>query len=89
MDTFFSLLEREKHAAVRAVLGHWMFVYVHPYSDGNGRMARFLMNVMLASGGYSWRIITMETRDQYMSALETASIENDIKPFAMFLAEGL
>lgn len=89
MDTFFTLLEQEEHAAVRAVLGHWMFVYIHPYSDGNGRMARFLMNVMLASGGYPWRIITLDTRDRYMSALETASIEYDIKPFATFLAEGL
>jgi len=89
MDTFFSLLEEEEHAAVRAVLGHWMFVYVHPYSDGNGRMARFLMNVMLASGGYPWRIITLDTRDRYMDALETASIDYDIKPFATFLAEGL
>jgi hypothetical protein len=36
---------------VPAVLGHWLFGYIHPYPDGNGRIARFLMNVMLASGG--------------------------------------
>jgi Fic family protein len=36
---------------VRAVLGHQLFGYIHPYPDGNGRMARFLMNVLLASGG--------------------------------------
>jgi len=32
---------------VRAVLGHWPFGYIHPYLDGNGRMARFLMNAIL------------------------------------------
>jgi hypothetical protein len=38
-------------AGVRVVLGHFIFVYIHPYMDGNGRMGRFLMNVMLAGGG--------------------------------------
>ena len=52
MPAYFDLLEKESAPAVRAVLGHWMFGYIHPYPDGNGRMARFLMNVMLASGGY-------------------------------------
>ena len=48
----FELLENEIEPSVRAVLGHWLFGYIHPYPDGNGRIARFLMNVMLASGGY-------------------------------------
>jgi hypothetical protein len=39
---------------------HWLFGYVHPYPDGNGRMARFLMNAMLASGGYPWTVIRVE-----------------------------
>jgi hypothetical protein len=52
MPAFFSLLKDEKNPAVKAVLGHFFFVYIHPYVDGNGRMGRFLMNVMLVSGGY-------------------------------------
>jgi Fic family protein len=32
--------------------------------DGNGRISRFLMNVMLASGGYSWMIIPVEFRNE-------------------------
>jgi len=86
MPTFFELLTAEKEAAVRAVLGHFIFVYIHPYMDGNGRMGRFLMNVMLASGGYPWTVIPVEERDTYMQALEAASIANDIQPFAKFLA---
>ena len=53
MPVLFDLLEEETNASVRVVLGHFIFVYLHPYFDGNGRIARFLMNAMLASGGVS------------------------------------
>jgi Fic family protein len=87
MPAFFSLLEDEKEPAVRAVLGHFFFVYIHPYIDGNGRMGRFLMNVMLAGGGYPWTVIPLETRNDYMAALEEASVRRNIEPFSRFLAE--
>lgn len=87
MNTFFELLIAEKNAAVRVVLGHFIFVYIHPYMDGNGRIARFLMNLMLASGGYQWTVIPVEQRDLYMQSLETASATGDIVPFARFLGK--
>jgi fido (protein-threonine AMPylation protein) len=87
MPTLFELLAEEENPAVRLVLGHFMFVYIHPYIDGNGRMGRFLMNVMLASGGYPWTIIPVEQRKTYMAALESASVDNDIIPFTEFLAK--
>jgi hypothetical protein len=86
MPLFFELLREETHPAVRVVLGHFVFVYIHPYVDGNGRMGRFLMNVMLASGGYPWTIIPVQKRDDYMQSLEAASVHQDIKPFAEFVA---
>jgi Fic family protein len=67
------------------VLGHFVFVYIHPYMDGNGRVARFLMNVMMASGGYPWTVISIEDRNAYVEALERASVGEDIAPFADFL----
>jgi hypothetical protein len=85
MPALFDLLEAEAEPAVRVVLGHFVFVYIHPYMDGNGRMGRFLMNVMLASGGYPWTIVPLERRDDYMAALESASVGQDIKPFAAFI----
>lgn len=86
MLAFFKLLREEQDPAVRAVLGHFVFVYTHPYSDGNGRMGRFLMNVMLAAGGYAWIVVPVEQRTRYMEALENASVGQDIGPFTKFLA---
>jgi fido (protein-threonine AMPylation protein) len=87
MTALFELLEKEPEPGVRAVLGHWMFGYIHPYPDGNGRMARFLMNTMLASGGYPWTVVRVEDRKPYLTALDSASIDQDIRPFAAFLGE--
>ena len=67
------------------VLGHFAFVYIHPFPDGNGRTARFLMNLMLASGGFPWTVIPVDQRDKYMRALESASVGQDIIPFTEFL----
>ncbi|MDP2787541.1 MAG: Fic family protein [Pseudomonadota bacterium] len=86
MPVLFELLEQEPHAGVRAVLGHLVFVYIHPYMDGNGRIARFLMNLMLTTGGHVWTVIPVERRATYMAALERASSYQDIAPFADFVA---
>jgi hypothetical protein len=86
MPVLFELLTEEKEASVRAVLGHFVFVFVHPYLDGNGRVGRYLMNVMLASGGYPWTVLPVQERNAYMTALEEASVSQNIKPFAEFLA---
>lgn len=86
MPAFFDLLREETAAAVRVVLGHFVFVYIHPYMDGNGRVGRFLMNVMMTSGGYPWTVIPAGERNRYVEALEKASVGEDIRPFADFLA---
>ena len=87
MPALFDLLEKESDPGVRAVLGHWLFGYIHPYPDGNGRMARFLMNAMLASGGYPWTVIRVEDRDAYLSSLDRASLDADIAPFMKFIVQ--
>lgn len=86
MPAFLDLLREEEEPPVRVVLGHFVFVYIHPYMDGNGRMGRFLMNVMLAAGGYPWTVLPVEKRNEYMAALEAASVEQNIQQFAAFLA---
>ena len=72
-------------APARAVLGHYLFVYIHPYMDGNGRMGRFLMNAMLAAAGAPWTVVRLQQRDTYMAALNSASGQGNITPFAEFI----
>lgn len=86
MPVLFDIIKSEENAWVRAVLGHFMFTFIHPYMDGNGRMGRFIMNIMLASGGYKWTIIRKDVRDEYMSALERASVKGEIEDFAHLLS---
>ena len=82
-----TFLKNEASPAVRAVLGHFMFVFIHPYIDGNGRIGRFIMNLMLISGGYNWTVIRVDQRDRYFQALENVSVQGDIRPFTKFLAD--
>jgi Fic family protein len=86
IPALFDLLREETHPAVRVVLGHFLFVDIHPYMDGNGRVGRFLMNTMMASGGCPWTIIPVSDRNAYVNALEKASVGEDIVPFADLLA---
>ncbi len=87
MPALLDLINSEREASVRAVLSHWMIGYIHPYPDGNGRIARFLMNLLLAWGGYPWTVIRVEDCEEYLATLETASVDLDIKPFARFVAD--
>ena len=87
MPAFFALLAEETNPAVRAALGHFIFVYVHPYMDGNGRIGRFLMNLILAAGGYPWTVIPVGSRSEYTEALEYASMDQNIVPFSRFLGD--
>jgi hypothetical protein len=87
LDALFNSLDAETEPIVRAVLGHWLFGFIHPYNDGNGRTARFLMNVMMASGGYPWTIVRTNRRTDYLAVLDIASVKQDVSPFAKFIRE--
>jgi hypothetical protein len=87
LEALWEMIEAEPEACVRAVIGHHLFVFIHPYYDGNGRIGRFLMNTLLASGGYPWTVIRMSRRDDYMKALEAASVKGQITPLAEFIAQ--
>jgi len=86
MDAFFFCMRNEDNPIVRAVLGHFVFVFIHPYMDGNGRIGRFLMNVLWSAAGYPWTIVRLESRKEYLQSLEVASVNKNITPFTIFLA---
>ena len=71
----------------RAACTHWGFVHIHPFMDGNGRLARLLMNYMLAASGFPWTTIRAEERPVYFQALEQAHIDDDFAPLAELLRD--
>lgn len=85
MEALADMMKEEPDALVRAILGHFFFVYIHPYMDGNGRTARFAMNSQLVTSGYPWVVVPLEHREQYMKALEKASVDEDISDFVEFV----
>ncbi len=65
---------------LNAAVAHTWFVYIHPFIDGNGRVARLLMNLVLMRYGYPIAIITREDRLRYYDALEISQA-SDLTPF--------
>jgi Fic family protein len=78
--------ERNKYHPVEfAAQLHKRFVFIHPFIDGNGRVARLLMNTALIQDGYMLAIIPPVLRHEYISLLERA--HEDDQPFMDFIAE--
>lgn len=89
MEALFDSMKEEKNHWVRAVLAHALFVHIHPYSDGNGRTARFLMNTLLVSSGFPWISIKQEDRSRYFASLEDIHINKNPLSLHFFLEEEL
>lgn len=78
--------ELTEPALVRAALVHLDFVTIHPFPDGNGRIARLLMDLCLVTAGFPWITIRTDDRARYFADLEAATIDEDPIPFARFIA---
>ena len=85
VDMLLHLMSNEPDAVVRAVLGHLLLVYIHPFMEGNGQIARFLMNCQLVAGGYAWTVIPADLAEEYDEALEKACTELDISMFTKLI----
>eukprot|EP01119_Soliformovum_irregulare_P016561 TRINITY_DN4809_c0_g1_i1.p1 TRINITY_DN4809_c0_g1~~TRINITY_DN4809_c0_g1_i1.p1 ORF type:complete len:277 (+),score=34.14 TRINITY_DN4809_c0_g1_i1:42-872(+) len=66
--------EDHQHAVKSAADLHWKLAKIHPFSDGNGRMARLMCNFSLLQGGYTPALWDVKQRDEYISALEQLSV---------------
>jgi Fic family protein len=73
-------------ALLQAAVAHTWFVSIHPFLDGNGRVARLLMNLLLMRSGYPIAIITKEDRLRYYDALEQSQ-GSDLTAFLALVAE--
>ncbi|CAG7836388.1 unnamed protein product [Allacma fusca] len=74
------------HPIHYAAIAHYKLVYIHPFTDGNGRTSRLLMNWVLMQAGYPPVIIRKQDRQLYYSHLDTAN-KGDIRPFIRFIAD--
>ncbi|KAG6804170.1 adenosine monophosphate-protein transferase Fic [Apis mellifera caucasica] len=90
MEEFASWLNSERairmHPVRYAALAHYKLVHIHPFSDGNGRTSRLLMNMILMQAGYPPVIIHKQHRHTYYENLQIANT-GDVRPFVRFIAE--
>ena len=75
-----------EHPIVIAATFHYRFSRIHPFDDGNGRMARLLMNMILIKHGYTVAVVPVEERDQYIGMLEQADKTEDLTEFITYIA---
>lgn len=76
------------HPVVIAALFHHKFVEIHPFDDGNGRLSRILMNLILMQKGYPPVVVKLDDRTNYYSLLSRADV-GDSWPFVEYIAERL
>lgn len=90
MEEFSKWLNSEQAARMHpiryAALAHYKLVHIHPFTDGNGRASRLLMNTILMQAGFPPVIILKQDRQKYYRYLELAN-EGDVRPFVRFIAE--
>lgn len=77
------------HPVALAVTLHYRFVRIHPFDDGNGRMARLLMNFCLMRLGFPPAIIPIDDRSAYYRALQAADATGELEELAELVAEAV
>ena len=80
---------KKLHVVERAALFHYRFVSIHPFDDGNGRMARLLMNLLLMQAGYPPCVVRNSKRREYLQSLEHADITGSKEEFLQCIASEL
>lgn len=75
------------HSIELAAMAHKRLVDIHPFIDGNGRIARLLMNLILVNAGYGVASIPPTRRNDYINALSESRRLNDMEPFSKLIAE--
>ena len=86
VDWYRTAENQGEHPIVIAATFHYRFVRIHPFDDGNGRMARLLMNMILIRHGYTVAIVPIQERNRYIESLEQADKSEDMAEFIAYVA---
>ena len=84
LKEFFDWYNKNKsklHPVALSALVHLKFVTIHPFSDGNGRISRLMMNFILNKNGFPMMDILYKNRNSYYTALERSQTKNEEKIF--------
>ena len=84
LDSLFDFLAVIQNPVVRGVYFHHKLVHIHPFLDGNGRVARLASNLVLMSAGFPPTVLRVEDRHRYYEGLRKADT-GDYSPLAAFL----
>ena len=87
IDWYRSTKAEGKHPIAVAATFHYRFVQIHPFDDGNGRMARLLMNLILMKHGYAIAMVQRDGRDRYIAEIEQAQATGSLSGFIAYIAE--
>lgn len=93
MKSLFSYInnnEKSIHPLVLPSLFHYYFVYVHPFSDGNGRLARFWVNLILIDWNSKFEYIPIEeeiylNQEEYYEAISNSHINGNANVYISFM----
>src|SRR5690606_8157962 len=78
----------ETHPLLIAAIFHMRFINIHPFADGNGRICRILMNIILMQWGFPPAIIKKDDRNEYFRAIQRSREEGE-QFLAVFLGKAL
>lgn len=81
--------QQEEHPVIIASLAHYKFESIHPFVDGNGRVGRLLLNLILLLNGYPMAVIKNEERVPYLQALNVAQTKNNFLPLQKLICESV
>lgn len=63
-----------------AALFHYRYIRIHPFEDGNGRIARLMMNFILCRYGYPMIVVPSKTKEEYLMALNLSDLNVGLIP---------
>ena len=91
MKSLFEFINKENlHPIILASIFHYYFVYIHPFSDGNGRMARFWVSLILTDWNNKFKYIPIEeeiylNQEKYYNSIEQCHINGNANDFIEFM----